>query len=244
MGLFRSRTETIKRTVASELNGTLVKTPPGHTVVVNDVGGWTAVFDIESPEEGPPPLFFGPRKVSRIGIPFVARDEFTWDLKRRSLVGPKIYERRTTWKSHDGSTWAQKFEEIKQGLKPPPIDFGFGDFDYEFTIETSDEAKMRKLFALKKLRELVQEQPYVRLRVERDARGWFSSLVPELPSNVAALFFQDRALVNRVQDVRELHGLLAATMKRLVAIGSAYPEPPRLRIGNAQLGDPRRPLSR
>ncbi len=228
MGLFTSRQEVVKREIARGFEAALVRTPPGHTVVVSDVDRWTLIYDIDSPEEGPPPLFFGPRKVSRIGIPFVARDEFVWDLKRRRLVGDRIYERRRKWTAAQGPSWAEEFEQIQQRLKPPPIAFGFGDFDYEFTIETNDEAKLHELFEPKEFRDLVQAQPTIRLKTEQDSKGWLASLVPQLPGEVAALFFQDRALLRDVDDVGSVHTLLRAAIERLIALGSASPRPPRI----------------
>lgn len=228
MGLFTSRTEVVKRNIAGALAGEPVRTPPGHTVVVSQVGGWSVIFDVDSPEEGPPPIFFGPRKVSRIGIPFIARDGFVWDLKRRRLVGDKIYERRTKWSTTGGTSWKQEFERIQPELKPPAIAFGFGDFDYEFTIETNDEARLHELFEPRSFRDLVQEQPTIRLRTEQDEKGWMASLVPELPEGVAALFFQDRSLLRDAADVQSVHTLLRAAIEQLVAIGSADAKPPRI----------------
>ena len=228
MGLFTSRTELVKRNLASALDGTPVRTPPGHTVLVNYVDRWTIIFDVDSPEEGPPPIFFGPRKVSRIGIPFTARDAFVWDIKRRRLVGEKIYERRTKWTAKEGPSWEQEFEKIQGRLKPPAIEFGFGDFDYEFVIETSDEAKLRDLLEPRAFRQLLQDQPTIRLKTEQDDRGWLPSLVPELREGVAALFFQDRALLRDADDVQSVHTLLRAAIDRLVAVGSASPKPPRI----------------
>ena len=113
-------------------------------------------------------------------------------------------------------------------MKPPAIAFGFGDFDYEFTIETSDEAKLRKLLEPRAFRDLVQEQPTIRLKTEQDEKGWLSSLVPELPRDVAALFFQDRSLLRDADDVGTVHTLLRATIERLIAIRSASSKPPRI----------------
>lgn len=228
MGLFTSRTQVAKREIVSALHGTPVLTPPGHTIVVNDIDGWSVIFDVDSPEEGPPPIFFGPRKVSRIGMPFTARDGFVWDLKRRRLVGEKIYERRTKWSTAAGVSWAQEFERIQPQLKPPAIAFGFGDFDYEFTIETNDEARLHELFEPRSFRDLIQEQPTIRLKTEQDEKGWMASLVPELREGVAALFFQDRSLLRDAADVRSVHTLLRAAIERLVAIGSADAKPPRI----------------
>ena len=228
MGLFKSRTEIAKREIVGALHGTPVLTPPGHTVVVNEIGGWSVIFDVDSPEEGPPPIFFGPRKVTRIGIPFTARDGFVWDLKRRRLVGDKIYERRRKWTDPGGTSWEQEFDRIQAQLKPPPIPFGFGDFDYEFTIETNDEARLHELFEPRAFRDLVQEQPTIRLKTEQDEKGWMASLVPELRQGVAALFFQDRLLLRDAADVQSVHTLLSAAIERLVAIGSADARPPRI----------------
>ena len=226
-GFVGPRKETIKREVAGQFGGALVRTPPGHTVVVSKVDGWSVVFDINSPEAGPAPIFFGPRSVTRIGIPFVAQDNFVWDIKRRGLTGQQIYKRRATWVNREGKSWEQEFQEIQPHLKTPDIAFGFGDFDYEFTIDTNDEGKLGELLAKADFREFVQEQQPLHLRVEQEENGWLASLV-ELPYDVAVLFFQDLVTMKDVGRIQGVHELLRATMKRLVAIGSASPVSPKL----------------
>lgn len=222
-GLRGPRREAIKRDVAQALDGVLVKTPPGHTVVVSDLDGWTVVYDINSPQEGPPPLFFGPRTVSRIGIPFKARDGFFWDLKRRRMVGDRIYDRRMA----EGPSWEAVFEQIRPQLRTPDIEFGFGDFDYEFTHETNDEPRLRELLATPEIRGLIQEQPFVRLKVE-SIEGWLDSLVKELPADTGAVYFQDLAVIAHAGMIEDIHHLLRALVDRLIAIGSASPSPPRI----------------
>ena len=228
MGLFSMgpSKETIKREVARQFGGALVRTPSGHTVVVSEVDGWSVVFDINSPEAGPAPIFFGPRAVTRIGIPFVSQDEFVWDIKRRGLTGQQIYKRRTRWVNR-GKSWEEEFEEIQQHLKPPDIAFGFGDFDYEFALTTNDEGKLEELLAIADFRESVQWQQPLHLRAEHDNNGWLASLV-DLPSDVAVLFYQDLVIMKDVGAIQDVHELLGRTIERLVAIGSASPVRPSL----------------
>ena len=226
-GFMGPRKEAIKREVARQFGGALVRTPPGHTVVVSKVDGWNVVFDINSPDAGPVPIFFGPRAVTRIGIPFVAQDAFVWDIKRRGLTGQQIYKRRSTWVNSRGKSWEQEFQEIQHHLKSPDIAFGFGDFDYEFTLDTNDEAKLGELLARADFRELVQAQQPLHLKVEQDNDGWLASLV-ELPYDVAVLFSHDLGTVKEIGGIQDVHELLRVTMKRMVAIGSASPVSPKL----------------
>lgn len=225
--LIGPRKETIKLAVARQFGGPLVRTPPGHTVVVSEVDGWSVVFDVNSPEAGPPPMFFGPRSVTRIGIPFVAQDTFVWDIKRRSLTGQQIYKRRARWGTHERKSWEREFRELQPDLKPPDMAFGFGDFDYEFTLDTNDEEKMGELLANADFRELVQEQQPLHLRAEQEDDGWLASLV-ELPYDVAVLFSQNHTIMKDVGRIQPVYELLRTTMKRLVAIGSASPVSPSL----------------
>ena len=217
--------EPIKRKVAWQVDGSLVRIPPGYTVVVSDLKGWTVVFDINALEGGSMPAFLQ-RTVMRIGIPFVARDAFVWDITRR-LLGQTIYDRRANWVDRGEQSWEMEFEAIQRKLRPPPIDFGFGDFDYEFAHQTNDEGRLRELLATPDIRQLIQEQRSLHLRVARYDH-WLSSLVEELPEDVAVVYVQDSAVIQSVHGVQVIHQLLSTTVDRLVAVGAASPIRPSL----------------
>ena len=225
--LFVSRKQAIKREVAARFGGRLVPTAPGHTIVVSEVDGWSVLFDIDAPQAGPPPIFFGPRSITRIAIPYVSQDKFVLTLGRRGIVGQKIYERRIGWSSERGQTWESAFQEIQPGLTPPGVVHGFGDFDYEFFIDTNDEDEARRVLEDPGYRALVQAQRTVYIRVAPDDE-WLSWLVPELAYDVSTLVFEYGKVLADIGRIQGMQGVLSATMERLVEVGAASSKRPRV----------------
>ena len=170
MGTFFSSRHAIRKQVANRYGGTFVKTSGGHTVVVSGMSRWEVIFDNESPD-GPPMPLLGARPATRIGIPFVSRDGFTWELKRRGLIGAAIYKERQRLANSHEQTWEEAFEKVRPRLTTPTLFLGYGDFDYEFSIETSDPDKMRQLLADAVYRKCIQEQPAILLAAARGMNG-------------------------------------------------------------------------
>ncbi len=226
MGMFFSSRQTIRKQVANRYGGTFVKTSEGHMVVVSGMSHWEVIFDNESPD-GPPMPLLGARPATRIGIPFVSRDGFTWELKRRGMLGDVIYKERQRLARNHEHTWEEAFEKVRPRLTTPGLVLGYGDFDYEFSIETSDPDKMRRLLADATYRKNIQEQPTLLLTAAREDE-WLASIVEKPNRDIGILYVHRSELLKKENHIRDLYDLLSKTIERLVAIGSAEPVRPSL----------------
>ena len=98
------------------------------------------------------------------------------------------------------------------------IEVGDFEFDEAFIIKGNDEERVRDLFANAKIRQMIQDQPEIRLEV-KDSEGWFG---PRFPENVDELHFQVLGVIKDVDRLKALFDLFAAVLDRLCKIGSAY----------------------
>ena len=92
------------------------------------------------------------------------------------------------------------------------------EFDEEFIIKGNDEGKVCGLFADPKIRQMIQDQPKIRLDV-KDSEGWFG---PKFPENVDELHFQVVGVIKDIETLKSLFNLFAALLDQLCKIGSAY----------------------
>jgi hypothetical protein len=101
------------------------------------------------------------------------------------------------------------------------IEIGEPAFDEEFVIKGNDEAKVRALFANPRLRQLIQEQPYVSLQNRKsEILPGANSLAERTPRH--ELYFQVRG--DQAKDIRQLKALFeicTEMLKQLRGIGSA-----------------------
>lgn len=214
---------TIKRDVARELGGVPVKAPAGHRVIVSRLQGWDVLFDIDTPER-PPTVIFAAPPATRVGILFTTNDDFFLELTRRRIVGQAFFDRRMKHPQENAAAREAAFKELQPHLRPPEVALGYGEFDYEFSIETNDEEKVRQLLADRVLRGVLQDLRSVHVKV---AQGdpWMELLVHPLPERVAVLYFQAPYIMKYTENIRAVHRLVVALMERLVAMGSASPAP-------------------
>ena len=98
------------------------------------------------------------------------------------------------------------------------IEVGDPEFDEAFIIKGNDEARVRELFSDPKIRQMIQDQPKIRLEV-KDSEGWFG---PKFPEDVDELHFQVVGVIKDVERLKALFDLFAAVLDRLCRIGSAY----------------------
>ncbi|MCY4582427.1 MAG: hypothetical protein OXE50_06460 [Chloroflexi bacterium] len=224
MRIFCSSKQAIKKRVANRYDGTFVKTSEGHMVVVSSISRWNVIFDNDSPD-GPPMPLLGARSATRIGIPFVSRDGFTWDLTRRRLVGEAIKKERERLAGNHEHTWEEAFETVRPRLTTPGLVLGYGDFDYEFSIGTNDPDKMHQFLADDSYREYLQQRSTVFLTAEREDE-WLASIAEGLAQDIGVLYVHCSRLVKDETEVQELYDLLDRTIERLADIGSAEPVRP------------------
>jgi hypothetical protein len=98
------------------------------------------------------------------------------------------------------------------------IEVGDPEFDEAFIIKASDEGRVRELFADPKLRQMIRDQPEIRLEV-KDSEGWFG---PRFPEDVDELHFQVVGVIKEVDRLKALFDLFVAVLDQLCRIGSAY----------------------
>ena len=102
------------------------------------------------------------------------------------------------------------------------IEVGDPDFDEAFIIQGTDEFKVMNLFADVKLRQMIKDQPKIRLEV-KDNEGWFG---PQFPENVDELRFQVVGVIKDIERLKALFDLFAVVLDQLCRIGSAYKQEP------------------
>jgi len=102
------------------------------------------------------------------------------------------------------------------------IEIGDPDFDEAFIIQGTDEFKVMNLFADVKLRQMIKDQPKIRLEV-KDNEGWFG---PQFPENVDELRFQVAGVIKDIERLKALFDLFAVVLDQLCRIGSAYKQEP------------------
>jgi hypothetical protein len=99
-------------------------------------------------------------------------------------------------------------------------------FDRDFIIKGTDEAKVRQLFSNPKIRELIARQPSIHLSV-RDDEGWFGVKFPE---RVDELYFAIPGIIKDVERLKLLYELFAETLDQLCRIGLADERAPGVTV--------------
>lgn len=114
------------------------------------------------------------------------------------------------------------FSDLGKLLGMQDIEVGDPEFDEAFIIRGNDEERVRALFANLKFRQMIQDQPQIRLEV-KDSEGWFGLKFPE---DVDELHFQVMGVIKDVERLKALFDLFAAVLDQLCKIGSAYKQEP------------------
>jgi len=114
------------------------------------------------------------------------------------------------------------FSDLGKLLGMQDIEVGDPEFDEAFIIKGNDESKVLSLFANSKIRQMIQDQPKIRLGV-KDSEGWFG---PKFPADVDELHFQVVGVIKDAARLKALFDLFAAVLDQLCRIGSAYKQEP------------------
>ena len=114
------------------------------------------------------------------------------------------------------------FSDLGKLLGMQDIEVGDPDFDEAFIIKGNDEFKVVDLFANRQIRQLIQDQPTIRLDV-KDSEGWFG---PRFPEDADELHFQVVGVIKDLERLKGLFDLFAAVLDQLCRIGSAYKQEP------------------
>jgi hypothetical protein len=102
------------------------------------------------------------------------------------------------------------------------IEVGDPEFDEAFINKGNYEDQARVLFSDPKIRQMIQDQPQIRLEL-KDSEGWFG---PKFPEDVDELHFQVVGVIKDMNRLKSLFDLFAAVLDQLSKIGSAYKTSP------------------
>jgi hypothetical protein len=163
-----------------------------------DAGEWTVTLDVYTVSSG-----HSHQQYTRLRAPFVNRDGFRFTIYRKSF-----------------------FSGVAKSLGMQDFEVGYPEFDDNFIIKGSDEAKLRALFGNRRIRELLHAQPQVHLQV-KDNEGFFG---PKFPEDVDELCFQVHGVIRDIPQLKQLFELFAEVLQQLCHIGSAYESDPALEL--------------
>ena len=143
---------------------------------------------------------YGKTQATRLRAPYVNPDGFRFKVYRKQI-----------------------FSELGKMLGMQDVEVGQADFDRDFVIQGTDEAKLRRLFGNARIPELIAAQPEIHFTVN-EAPGIFTrDLFAEVPpENVNALEFLILGVLKDKERLRLLFDLFAETLDELCRMGSAY----------------------
>jgi hypothetical protein len=191
--------EAIWRQLAGEVGGQYVEGSflKGDKVIATH-GGWTFTLDVYVVSAGNTVIPF-----TRMRAPYVNPDGFRFEIHRRGF-----------------------FTGLGKLLGMRDVEIGVPQFDEDFVIKGTDEAKLRVFFGDADVRRLIEAQPDIHLSV-KDDEGWFGT---EFPEGVDELYFSVAGIVTDVERLKLVYELFAATLDHLCRIGSAYATPPGVQV--------------
>ncbi len=161
-------------------------------------GEWTITLDTFAVSTGKTVMHF-----TRLRAPYVNPDGFRFTVYRHGL-----------------------FTELGKLLGMQDVTVGHPEFDRDFVIQGTDEAKLRALFDNPKLRELIAGQPSIHLSVKDNDGAWGT----EFPADTDQLHFHAGGIIQDVARLRQLFDLFGETLDQLCHIGSAYEDKPKVTL--------------
>ena len=159
MGWFGPSKDEVWRQLSEEIGAEFVEGGfwKGSKVQAH-VGPWTVTLDTYTDSTGEIHVTY-----TRMRAPYVNPEGFRFTIYRKGF-----------------------FSDLGKLLGMQDIEVGDPEFDEAFIIKGNDEDRVRVLFADPKIRQMIQDQPKIRLEV-KDSEGWFG---PKFPEDVDELHFQ------------------------------------------------------
>jgi hypothetical protein len=163
-------------------------------------GQWIVTLDTHTVSTGKSSITY-----TRMRAPYVNPDGFRFIIYRKGI-----------------------FSDIGKWLGMQDVTVGYPEFDEAFIIKGNDEQKLRRLFSSQTIRELTDAQPEIRFSVVDDEqRFWGSS---GFPPDVDELHFQVVGVIKDVERLKRLYDLFSETLDELCRMGSAYENPPDVKL--------------
>ena len=216
MGRLEEEQEQAWKQLASEVGGELItRKERGRRflgrhmqwAVVAKAGRSPIALDLKLEAGGGPDIPSVPSSlVTRIRAPYVARDAFSFSIKR-------LRARLT-----DGAL-LRGMAKLTGRHTVEPGDLGF---DRDFLITANDTAQVRALLADSRLCGLIQAQPSFDISAARP--GW--RLFKKSSQRLSVLRFEEEGVITDVPRLKSLFELFQETLDRMCQIGSAVPEEP------------------
>jgi hypothetical protein len=212
MGNTTEEQESAWKQLATEVGGELVTRGEGgrrfigrhlQLAVVANVGTFPIALDVRVEYGGE----YAPNSlVTRIRAPYVARDAFSFSVKR-------VRARLTDGAVLHGMARLAGRHKVEAG------DLGF---DRDFLVMANDIAKARALLAEPRIRDLIQSQPSLDISASRP--GW--RLFKRSSQRLSVLRFEEEGVITDVGRLKSLFELFRETLDHLCQIGSASQEEP------------------
>jgi hypothetical protein len=195
MGWFGPSKAEVWRQLSQEIGGEFVKGGllKGNKVQMH-IKDWTITLDTHTESSGESSTAY-----TRMRAPYLNPEGFRFTIYRKGF-----------------------FSGIGKLLGMQDIEVGDPDFDEAFIIKGNDESKVVSLFSDRRIRQMIQDQPKIRLDV-KDSEGWFG---PRFPEDVDELNFQVAGVIKDLERLKSLFDLFAAVLDQLCRIGSAYKQQP------------------
>lgn len=106
------------------------------------------------------------------------------------------------------------------------VEIGDPQFDEQFIIKGQPEEMVKKLFANREIRALIEKQKAIHFMV-KDDEGWFGT---KFPDGVDELYFQVQGVVKDKEVLKELFDLFSLVLDELCKMGSAYKTNPNVEL--------------
>jgi hypothetical protein len=199
MGWFGPSKDEVWRQLSQEMGAEFVDGGfwKGSKVQVH-VKPWTITLDTYSESTGESSVTY-----TRMRAPYINPEGFRFTIYRKGI-----------------------FSALGKLLGMQDIEVGDPDFDEAFIIKGNDESKVVSLFSDTRIRQMIQDQPKIRLDV-KDSEGWFG---PTFPEDVDEVRFQIAGVIKDIERLKALFELFAAVLDQLCRIGSAYKQEPGITL--------------
>lgn len=199
MGLFGPSKAEIWRQLSEEINGDLIESGfwKGNRVEASHKQ-WRIYLDTYTVSTGKSSTTY-----TRIRAPFVDKRGFYFKIYKKGI-----------------------FSNVGKLLGMQDIEVGYDDFDRDYIIQSNDESLVKKLFANYKIRQLIQEQPRLKLEI-KDSEGMFG---PKFSKNEQELYFMVVGVIRDIPLLKSLFELFSETLETLELIGGVSDEPPTVKL--------------
>ncbi len=201
--IFGPSKDEIWRQIASDLAGEFVDGGFWEeNAVTYNHGEWQIVLDTrtETTYTGATMMTM---QYTRMRAPFVNKDGLYFDISNEGF-----------------------FSSIGKLLGMQDIVVGDQVFDDRFLIKGNSPDKIRLLLADDRIRELIEKQPKVHLRI-KDDEGMFGT---DFPDGVDELHFECAGVIKENEALKDLFELFCLILERLVQIDSAYEDDPNVTL--------------